>query len=321
MDRRATLADQHLRPVPPASSNASDSRRSRSGRWARRRRCPPRPTAHGRQRCAHGGADDGDRTLGTGLEGAGHGQVTEVGAAEHGDQSRRPDEPVHLLVERDVHHLEVERQGNQRPDRRPSRNRAASQALFGDQRHGRGAGASGTAHHPCPSLEQPSGHLHGLGEYPAKPWCSLVITPSKPDGGGQAACRGFAREPVARARGVEPIVRVELAIDGEGGPAHGAGGWRQHRLTLVAMQIGVVFPQTEMRRRPPGDPLPARRGGGDGVRAPPGLRSTCSGPIRRVHERWNGPYDIETTFHEPFVLFRYLGAVRSRARDRVIILL
>ena len=28
-----------------------------------------------------------------------------------------------------------------------------------------------------------------------------------------------------------------------------------------------------------------------------------------VHEGWNGPYDIDTTFHEPFVLFGYLAAV------------
>ena len=30
-----------------------------------------------------------------------------------------------------------------------------------------------------------------------------------------------------------------------------------------------------------------------------------------VHEGWNGPYDIDTTFHEPFVLFGYLAAITS----------
>jgi probable F420-dependent oxidoreductase len=30
-----------------------------------------------------------------------------------------------------------------------------------------------------------------------------------------------------------------------------------------------------------------------------------------VHQGWRGPYDIETTFHEPFVLFGYLAALTS----------
>ena len=30
-----------------------------------------------------------------------------------------------------------------------------------------------------------------------------------------------------------------------------------------------------------------------------------------VHEGWNGPYDISTTFHEPLVLFGYLAALTS----------
>jgi probable F420-dependent oxidoreductase len=30
-----------------------------------------------------------------------------------------------------------------------------------------------------------------------------------------------------------------------------------------------------------------------------------------VHERWNGPYDSSTTFHEPFVMFGYLAAVTA----------
>src|SRR4051794_20443902 len=29
----------------------------------------------------------------------------------------------------------------------------------------------------------------------------------------------------------------------------------------------------------------------------------------KVHENWQGPYDVDTTFHEPFVLFGYLAAV------------
>ena len=30
-----------------------------------------------------------------------------------------------------------------------------------------------------------------------------------------------------------------------------------------------------------------------------------------VHRGWSGPYDVHTTFHEPFVLFGYLAAVTS----------
>src|SRR4029453_17388928 len=30
-----------------------------------------------------------------------------------------------------------------------------------------------------------------------------------------------------------------------------------------------------------------------------------------AHAPWNGPYDVHTTFHEPFVLFGYLAALTS----------
>jgi probable F420-dependent oxidoreductase len=30
-----------------------------------------------------------------------------------------------------------------------------------------------------------------------------------------------------------------------------------------------------------------------------------------VHTGWNGPYDVDSTFHEPFVLFGYLAAITS----------
>jgi len=30
-----------------------------------------------------------------------------------------------------------------------------------------------------------------------------------------------------------------------------------------------------------------------------------------VHRGWSGPYDVHTTFHEPFVLFGYLAALTS----------
>jgi hypothetical protein len=30
-----------------------------------------------------------------------------------------------------------------------------------------------------------------------------------------------------------------------------------------------------------------------------------------VHQGWQGPYDIDTTIHEPFVMFGYLAAVTA----------
>jgi probable F420-dependent oxidoreductase len=76
------------------------------------------------------------------------------------------------------------------------------------------------------------------------------------------------------------------------------------------MQIGVVFPQTEL--------------GGDvgAVRAyvrrveELGYRHVLAydhvvGADPAVHHGWSGPYDVTTTFHEPFVLFGYIAGVSS----------
>ena len=76
------------------------------------------------------------------------------------------------------------------------------------------------------------------------------------------------------------------------------------------MRIGVVFPQTEL--------------GGDAgaVRAwaqraeELGFTHVLAydhvlGADPAVHQGWNGPYDISTTFHEPLVLFGYLAALTS----------
>ncbi|MCV7317635.1 LLM class F420-dependent oxidoreductase [Mycolicibacterium confluentis] len=76
------------------------------------------------------------------------------------------------------------------------------------------------------------------------------------------------------------------------------------------MRIGVVFPQTEL--------------GGD----PGALRSYAQaveelgfthilaydhvlGADPAVHQGWQGPYDVHTTFHEPFVMFGFLAAVTT----------
>jgi probable F420-dependent oxidoreductase len=76
------------------------------------------------------------------------------------------------------------------------------------------------------------------------------------------------------------------------------------------MQIGVVFPQTEIGAAV------------DGVRAY-GTRveelgythllayDHVLGADPEIHRPWNGPYDVHTTFHEPFVLFGYYAATTS----------
>ena len=76
------------------------------------------------------------------------------------------------------------------------------------------------------------------------------------------------------------------------------------------MRIGVVFPQTEL-----GGDVAAVRAYGEAVE---GLGFThvlaydhVVGADPAVHERWAGPYDSATTFHEPFVMFGYLAAVTT----------
>lgn len=76
------------------------------------------------------------------------------------------------------------------------------------------------------------------------------------------------------------------------------------------MRIGVVFPQTELG----GDPA-AVRAYGQRVEE---LGYThilaydhVVGADPSVHRNWRGPYDIDTTFHEPFVMFGYLAALTS----------
>ncbi|OBF19134.1 LLM class F420-dependent oxidoreductase [Mycobacterium kubicae] len=76
------------------------------------------------------------------------------------------------------------------------------------------------------------------------------------------------------------------------------------------MRIGVVFPQTELG----GDPAVVRAYG----QAVEGLGFShilaydhVVGADPDVHPGWQGPYNIESTFHEPFVMFGYLAALTS----------
>lgn len=76
------------------------------------------------------------------------------------------------------------------------------------------------------------------------------------------------------------------------------------------MQIGVVFPQTEIGTEPG-----AIRAYGTRVEEL-GYRHILVydhvlGADTSVHEGWRGPYDLDTAFHEPFVLFGYLAAITS----------
>ena len=76
------------------------------------------------------------------------------------------------------------------------------------------------------------------------------------------------------------------------------------------MQIGVVFPQTEI-----GAAVEGVRTYGSRVEAL-GYAHVVAydhvlGADPEVHRPWNGPYNVHTTFHEPFVLFGYLAAITS----------
>ncbi len=76
------------------------------------------------------------------------------------------------------------------------------------------------------------------------------------------------------------------------------------------MRLGVVFPQTEIGA----DPGAIRayvaavaEAGYDHLLA----YDHVVGADPAIHEGWRGPYDISSTFHEPFVLFGYLAAITT----------
>jgi len=86
------------------------------------------------------------------------------------------------------------------------------------------------------------------------------------------------------------------------------------------VRIGVVFPQTEL-----GGDVGAVRAYGQGVEAL-GYRHLLAydhvlGADPEAHAPWRGPYNVATTFHEPFVMFGYLaGATRLELVTGIIIL-
>jgi probable F420-dependent oxidoreductase len=86
------------------------------------------------------------------------------------------------------------------------------------------------------------------------------------------------------------------------------------------MQIGVVFPQTEIG--PDVGPIKAYAQAAEEL----GFAHLLAydhvvGADPEVHKPWKGPYDIDTTFHEPFVLFGYLaGLITMELVTGIIIL-
>src|SRR4051812_22362627 len=86
------------------------------------------------------------------------------------------------------------------------------------------------------------------------------------------------------------------------------------------MRIGVVFPQTEL-----GGDVGAVRAYGTRVEEL-GYKHVLAydhvlGADPAVHSPWHGPYDVHTTFHEPFVLFGFLaGFTRLEMVTGIVIL-
>jgi probable F420-dependent oxidoreductase len=86
------------------------------------------------------------------------------------------------------------------------------------------------------------------------------------------------------------------------------------------MQIGVVFPQTEIGADP------AVIGAYAAAAEELGYAHLVAydhvvGADPEGHPGWSGPYDVDTTFHEPFVLMGYLAAITSLELVTSIIIL
>jgi probable F420-dependent oxidoreductase len=75
----------------------------------------------------------------------------------------------------------------------------------------------------------------------------------------------------------------------------------------VAVQVGVIFPQTEIGADPGAVRAYAEAADGLGYRHL-GVYDHVLGADPAVHRDWKGPYDIADTFHEPMVLFGFLAA-------------
>ena len=76
------------------------------------------------------------------------------------------------------------------------------------------------------------------------------------------------------------------------------------------MQMGVVFPQTELGPDAGAVRAYGRRAEELGFRHVMAYDHVV-GADPAVHRGWNGPYDVRTTFHEPMVMFGFLAALTS----------
>jgi probable F420-dependent oxidoreductase len=88
----------------------------------------------------------------------------------------------------------------------------------------------------------------------------------------------------------------------------------------VGMRIGVVFPQTELG----GDVGAVRayaQGAGELGFTHVLAYDHVAGADPAVHQDWDGPYDVRSTFHEPMVLYGFLAAVTSMELVTGIIIL
>ncbi|MEP7022680.1 MAG: LLM class F420-dependent oxidoreductase [Actinomycetota bacterium] len=86
------------------------------------------------------------------------------------------------------------------------------------------------------------------------------------------------------------------------------------------MKIGVVFPQTEIGADAGAVRSYAQHADGLGYTHLLAYDHVL-GADPAVHPGWDGPYDIDTTFHEPMVLFGYLAALTSMELVTGIIIL
>ena len=74
------------------------------------------------------------------------------------------------------------------------------------------------------------------------------------------------------------------------------------------MQIGVVYPQTELPTDPETVRAYVRQVEELGYRHV-AIYDHVLGADPAVHAGWKGPYDVDTTFHEPLVFYGFLAAI------------
>jgi probable F420-dependent oxidoreductase len=74
------------------------------------------------------------------------------------------------------------------------------------------------------------------------------------------------------------------------------------------VQVGVIYPQTELPTDPDTVRAYVRKVEELGYRHVE-IYDHVLGADPAVHTGWNGPYDVDTTFHEPLVFFGFLAAI------------